>query len=310
VVTVSLLALQARPALLAMRAYAALARGAVNLPARPAARGLAEARAGDLADLRLLPDLDRGFSPAARAAFLGGVDALIPESGGMSPARLWMETSRLVALAGNGHTSVNLVQRAAAFGRVPLRFAWFADGLYIVRATADHADLLGRRVESIDGRPVAEAFAAVRPYFSGTEAHAKSLCPPLLESPSLLQVIWPDTDGAGLTIHTVSPAGSRDDMLAALPPMPDRFSGQPGRVIGPLPDYGELAWTSVLSGAPEIPMSLQLEDHVALSRPLEGNGLYVRINANANDARGPLSDQPAAGAGSRSICVSTTVATS
>jgi hypothetical protein len=46
-------------------------------------------------------------------------------------------------------------------------------------------------------------------------------------------------------------------------------------------------------------MSLLDPDHVAFSRPLEGDGLYVRINANGDDGRGRLPDQLAAIAATR-----------
>ncbi len=275
--------------LLALKVYLTQWDSAVKLPARPAPANLVEAQAQDLADLRMLPSVDRSFSPTDRHAFFAGGDALIPACGQMSPARLWMEVSRLAALSGNGHTGVGLAQRASAFGRVPLRFYWFADGLYVVRATVANAALLGRRVTAIDGRPVDQALAAVRPYFSGTTERAKALSPPLLEAPALLQVIWPDTDGQGLVLATVSDGGdARTDTLAALPATPDRDAGQPIRVLREPAASERTFWQSALS---QVPLSLTQPDHVAFAQPLDGGGLYVRINANRDDARGPLADQ-------------------
>jgi hypothetical protein len=254
-------AIYVQPGLLALRVYLSQRERAITLPARPLARNLAEAQAQDLADLRMLPGLDHSFSPDSRAAFESGVDALQSSAGRMSPARFWMEISRLVALAGNGHTSVNMAKRAASFGRIPLRLAWFADGLYVVRATSDE---------------------------------------PLLESPALLQAIWPDTDGETLAVRAESPEGvARDIVLASMPPRLDRFAGQPIFEIGPLSNNADTDWQTVPAQAPAIPMSLVNPDHVAFSRPLEGNGLYVRINANGDDVRGRLGDQLAAIAATR-----------
>ena len=154
----------------------------------------------DVADLRLLPDLDRSFSPTARAAFAQGVSALESRVGTLTAPEFEMAVARLAALAGNAHTTVNKVQRASSFGRVPVRFAWFADGLYVVRAIAPADRLLGRRVLSIDGRPAVQALADLQPYISGTAELARADSPPILESPALLQAIWPDTDGMHLTI--------------------------------------------------------------------------------------------------------------
>jgi beta-lactamase regulating signal transducer with metallopeptidase domain len=44
---------------------------------------------------------------------------------------------------------------------MPLRTVLFADGLYVLRAKSAYADLLGARVESIDGRPTRDVIAAL-----------------------------------------------------------------------------------------------------------------------------------------------------
>jgi hypothetical protein len=248
-----------------------------------------QARHQDLADLRLLTDIDRSFTVKSAAAFQLGVDDLGHRVGGMSDAAFQMAVSRLVALAGNGHTTVSKAQRAGLYGLVPLRFAWFSDGLYIVRAEPPVDRLLGRRVASIDGHAVDEAFAAVRPYLSGTEQRARDDSPPVLESPALLQAIWPDTDGLHLAL------GLEDatvEEVAALSPAPDRFALQPVSAIGPAPDgsAGD-GWRTVLDSSAQIPLSLRVPARVAFYAPLDRGGIYVRINANADDERGSLETQ-------------------
>jgi hypothetical protein len=280
-----LAAIVAGPVSIALRVYLSEAAGAVPLPDRAAPHLPVEARRQDVADLRLLPDFDRSFSPTSKAAFQQGVDALDGEAEAMSPAEFEMAVSRLVALAGNAHTTVSRTQRAGAFGRVPLRFAWFADGLYIVRAKAPAEDLLGRHVLSIDGRPVEQAVAALRPYLSGTAEHAHADTPPVLESPDLLRAIWPDTDGIHLTVGLDDGTVER---VAALPAEPDPFALRPVLVITP---YAPADWSRALSRAPELPLSLREPARMAYSAPLEGNGLYVRINGNEDDENGPLSEQ-------------------
>ncbi len=265
--------------------------GAVPLPNRPQPRDAAEARRQDVADLALLPDYDRSFSPQSRAAFRQGIVALDGEAGAMPDAGFAMAVSRLVALAGNAHTTVHKKQRAGAFGRAPLRFAWFADGLYVVRTTGPANDLLGRRVIAIDGRPVEQALAAVRPYLSGTAERARDDSPPLLDCPPLLRALWPDTDGAHLAV------GLEDGTVrqfAMLPPMADPFGLRPIMAIAPGGYSAD--WKSLPA---EYPMSLREPDRVAFSAPLDGGGIYVRINANQDDDRGPLPDQLAAIAASK-----------
>jgi hypothetical protein len=281
--------LVARPALFAFRVLASRGAPSIPLPGRQQARDLTEARHQDLADLKLLTDFDRSFTGKSAAAFQLGIDDLYHRIDGMSGAAFEMAVSRLVALAGNGHTTVSKAQRAGLYGRVPLRFAWFSDGLYVVRAAPPADRLLGRRVASIDGHSIDQAFAAVRPYLSGTEQRARDDSPPMLESPALLQAIWPDTDGVHLALGLDDATA---EQVVALSPAPDAFALQPILAIGPVPDgaAGD-GWRSVLDSSAQIPLSLRVPARVAFSAPLDRGGIYVRINANADDERGSLEAQ-------------------
>jgi hypothetical protein len=258
---------------------------AVQLPSRPPPHDRVEARRQDVADLALLLEYDRSFSPEAKAAFQQNIQALNGEAATMSDAVFEMAVSRLVALAGNAHTTVSRIQRASAFRRVPLRLAWFSDGLYVVRAKAPVENLIGRRVVSIDGRPVEQAVAELRPYLSGTAEHARADSPPVLECPALLQAVWPDTDGIHLAI------GLDDGVIepmAAVAPAPDPFALRPVMVVGP----GTLGdWNSVLGYTPALPLSLRAPERMAFSAPLDRNGVYIRINGNEDDDNGPLAAQ-------------------
>jgi hypothetical protein len=259
---------------------------AVPLPDLPLPRDQAEARHQDVADLGLLLKYDRSFSPATAVAFRQGVEELDGTAGTMSDAAFEMAVSRLVALGGNAHTTVYKKQRASRFGRAPVRFAWFSEGLYIVRATGPAAVLVGSRVVTIDGRSVEQALAELRPYLSGTAERARDDSPPLLECPPLLQAIWPDTDGIHLTVGLEDGTTER---FAALPQMTDPFGLRPIMVIAP-GGYGS-EWKPILT---DDPLSLREPERVAFSAPLGTDGVYIRINANQDDAHGALPDQLAA----------------
>ncbi len=262
---------------------------ALALPPHPAPISRAEADLQDLQDLRRLPDFDRSFSPQAKTAFLAGVDALTARAGTFSDADFEMDVSRLVALAGNGHTTVSLTERASRFGRAPVRLAWFAEGLYIVRAAGSAIDLLGAHVVAIDGRTAEQALAAVAPYISGTAERARADGAPLLESPALLQVVWPDTDGRHLVLTIDGPDGAIERSLAESPPMRDPLASQPIYAI----TLARLdpGWRGAIGPAQQIPMSLRAPERVAYAERLAPDSLYIRINANANDRFGRLSDQ-------------------
>jgi hypothetical protein len=258
---------------------------AVPLPAFPPPRDSAEARRQDWVDLALLPKYDRSLQ-AGTYVFKQAIDQLYVPVGTMSDAVFEMAVSRQVAVAGNAHTTVDKKQRASLFGRAPLRFAWFADGLYVIRTTGPADAALGHRVVSIDGRSVDRALADLRPYLSGTAERARDDSPPLLDCPPLLQAVWPDTDGVHLTVGL---EGGEVETLAMLPPMADPFGLQPIMVIG-AGGY-DPEWKSVLF---EHPLSLREPERIVLSAPLDANGIYIRINANEDDAHGALPDQLAA----------------
>jgi hypothetical protein len=289
-----LLVLSVPPLSIFLRLYPIRDMASVPLPYRPPPHDAAEAVAQDMADLKLLPGVDRSFSPEERLALTQWADALSAQAATLSPARLAMAVSRLVALSGNGHTTVDLGQRAATFGRVPMHFVWFADGLYIVRATSAFSYLVGARIITIDGRSPEQALADIQPYVSGTAERARALSPSILESPPLLQAIWPDTDGRNLAIQT-DRQPPETVIIPAQPPAPDPFAARPIYAITPLRPKQETDWRTVLpSSAPPAQLSLREPERVAYSEPLENDGRYIRINANGNDEYGLLTAQLAA----------------
>jgi hypothetical protein len=101
----------------------------------------------------------------------------------------------------------------------PLRWWQFPEGLVITAARAPYGDLVGRRVEAVEGRPVAEVLKLVEPLAPRDNASNLLAYSPLyLRSPELL-------DGLGVTHGTgparftlVGPDGARSD--AAVTPVP------------------------------------------------------------------------------------------
>jgi hypothetical protein len=249
-----------------------------SLPSHAPPRDQADADRQDLADLGLLMQLDRSFDPDARRAFEDGRAALASQAGSLSRAAVWMGISRLVALAGNGHTRLAKGQLASQFGHASLSFAFFADGLYVVRAATPFEDLLGTRVLAIDERPVEAAFADVRPYVSGTPEHARAQAPSILRSPPLLKAVWPDTDGRTLRLRLETGSGR---------PIERSLAGSDGAR-----SEAELgAWPSVIARQPKGPCSLVEPERVVLTRALQDGGLYIRLSSTLDDANGPLDHQ-------------------
>ncbi len=111
-----------------------------------------EAFRQDLDYLRRYPEYDWTFTDSEETAFRATITELESKLDSITQAEFELGVARAVAQANNAHTNVSPISRRARVNALPLRFAWFDDGLYVVLADATHADLLGARVVSIEGQ--------------------------------------------------------------------------------------------------------------------------------------------------------------
>jgi hypothetical protein len=116
----------------------------------PAPASALEAQRQDLDYFAKAMALDRAFSPSARAAAEARIAALksLPEA--LPSPKLQVALMQVMALADNGHSRVGATATEGTL-ILPLRVTSFAEGFYVLRAAAPYGDMLGGRVESIDG---------------------------------------------------------------------------------------------------------------------------------------------------------------
>jgi hypothetical protein len=119
----------------------------------PAPHSALEAQRQDLNYFARAMALDRAFPPAARQAAAARLAALESRPEALSSAQLQVALMQVMALADNGHSRMD---PTAASGTLvlPLRVTPFAEGFYVMRATAPYRDLLGGRVQRIDGQSI------------------------------------------------------------------------------------------------------------------------------------------------------------
>ncbi|PKN24356.1 MAG: hypothetical protein CVU65_12030 [Deltaproteobacteria bacterium HGW-Deltaproteobacteria-22] len=105
-------------------------------------------------------------------------DRLVAEAGGglasLSRAGLAVRFAKLVAAVGDGHTELGL-DAIPEFGRLPLVFERFPDGLFITGIDDAHAAFRGKRVTHIGKLEVAAAVATVEPLISHDNAGSLSI---------------------------------------------------------------------------------------------------------------------------------------
>ena len=120
----------------------------------------------------------RPFHHISRLEFetqVSQVNVAIPT---LSDHEIELEFARIVALLGEGHSRISLPglpdpmsdvpevtpfkQESLAFHRIPVRLYSFADGLFIVAATAQYRSLIGAQVLQIGDRSAQSALDAVK----------------------------------------------------------------------------------------------------------------------------------------------------
>ncbi|HEY2446064.1 MAG TPA: hypothetical protein VGI20_10030 [Rhizomicrobium sp.] len=109
-----------------------------------------EAQRQDLNYFGRLVGMDRSYSLGARATAMSAIVALGNSNTVLERQKFRVALMEIAALADNGHTHVGSGEGADP-KRLPVRVALFSDGLYIMRARYPYADVLGARVEALDG---------------------------------------------------------------------------------------------------------------------------------------------------------------
>jgi hypothetical protein len=180
-------------------------------PPSPGPQAFDDAATGRLADanyFRAFTRYERAYSDAGRIQAQRLADQLAQDAGQLTHDQFTLRVSEIVALADNAHSHTGPAFQKNT-RRLPLRTYWFADGLYVVRAASAHTDLLGARIDAIDGISLEQVYRAIRRYNGGTEQWRRLALTPMLESPGLLNAAGVARDGDALTLSGVLSNGAR-----------------------------------------------------------------------------------------------------
>jgi hypothetical protein len=115
---------------------------------------------------------DKSFKPQQREAFNRIVNDAIEHVGSLDAPKFALIVARAVAIPRNTHTTS---QPQALFHSMPLRLWWFSDGLYVVKAHPEFADLIGARIEKFGNLTPEEALRRLTPYLAGHEEWNKAI---------------------------------------------------------------------------------------------------------------------------------------
>ena len=260
----------------------------------PAPANEAEARLRDIEYLAKLVDYDRSFDDAARIQFEELMTSGRQEAETMTLAQLYLLASEAAALADNGHTGV-ATPVTRDFNSVGVRYFAFEDGLYVVRALAEHEHIIGGRVLEIDGQPVDSVLAALNSYVGGAEGWRQLYAILLLESAEILHAagLAESPNGYALTVQDQQGSTHEVELTAQAPEAAEENPFRtPWRALEAraLPDEGD-RWVHSLQDVSDdlLPLYLQQTEQAYTWTPLENGGGYVRLQTMFNSEQQSLS---------------------
>jgi hypothetical protein len=189
--------------------------------------------------------------------------------------------AQAVALSKNAHTRLYLLRNRSELPRLPIRVWWFADGLFVVRAQPEYADLLGTRVVRICGHHVAQVKRAVAPLYAGNPSWRDYISTYTMTSPSVLAGLRVCAPDATPTFTLMDRAGHRCER--ALDPLPLRRSAKPTEAwwdLTPLHPGVQGPWRNALPArASHLPLYLRNPTRPYWAQFLsEERLLYVQYN--------------------------------
>ena len=248
-------------------------------PNYPAPNSALEAQRQDLDFFAKAMALDRAFSPAARAAGERRIAALKVEPVALPPEKLHVALMQVMALADNGHSRMEAVAEQGT-EILPVRVTRFAEGFYVMRAAAPYRDMLGGRVESIDGMPFDQILMRLETLRGGVERFRRENAAVYIVVQELLYGLGIAGDPRAST-WTVRLADGRlvTERLAAYPLRKGDEVPAGVRWLSPEPAKGvEKDWVAYHPQTGDVPESWRdFDDHFRLFPAAGGCAQIVRL---------------------------------
>jgi hypothetical protein len=263
-------------------------------PAYPAPRSQAEANLQDLDYISRFTEVDRSFGDDARVEFARRISKLKERAGNMSRGQLLMGLAKALAVADNPHTNVERAYWRAYLNSAPVRFEWFEEGLFIVRARAGEDFFLGARVLAIDGLSPELIVRDASKYFGGPPEHGRVSSLLVMESPEAMHEIYPEApdDRLVLALEELSGRTVRVE-FRAVDPREASPVVRPGRLLSPQTEFDDKVpmWRSLFDPDARVPPSLREPGRNLYVERLAEDVLYLHLWSIHSDAKGKLGDQ-------------------
>lgn len=194
-----------------------------------------EANRQDIAYLRAtLHEMDRSFTPDQWQELDQALDQLNEGAGSLDAGRLEMGLAAAVAKSNNGHSNVMGAGWGLTLNSVPVRFYWFADGLYVLKTDPSYSDILGAKVLAIGGRTPDELVESSSAYTGGRSTLKRESAIHFMESPQAMHAVGLLDSPARMELSVVTLEGIAQERLITAVDVPVfQARGETAVVRGP-----------------------------------------------------------------------------
>lgn len=242
-----------------------------------------EAQRQDLDYFARLLALDRSFTPRRRAAAERRLAALENLSSALPVPKLQTALMQIVALADNGHSRVDPIRDKGTLWTEPFRVTRFVEGFYVMRATAPYRDLLGGRIESIDGMAFDRVLTLLETLRGGTEGLRRETAATLIALPDMLYGLGIATEPRTSDWTVRLPDGRLITRTVAAVPLAKRDLAPDERWLSPQPLKRIADWISYTPASGVLPESLTDDDNHFALFPVAGTcAAAVRLQSIAD----------------------------
>ena len=167
------------------------------------------------------------FNKVSEQAFRSDLDKLRQDVATLDDDQVRARLREITAKVGDGHTvSMLFREGSTTIRRLPIHLYSFKEGLYVIGASKEHADLIGSRVLAVGPLAVDAALAAVRKYISvDNEMGYRSAAPDHLVLAMLEREIGAATDESGVDLTLASTDSAPKNVHVASTELPLRVPG-------------------------------------------------------------------------------------
>jgi len=209
---------------------------------------------------------------------LARADWLREEIPHLSDQRILMELERLAVSLGDGHTFVRPFASRVETTALPLRFYFFADGLFVIDAWQGFERWIGSRVLAIGNTDADTLLARLADYVSHDNAqNVRWSGPTFLRLTGTLEAIAEGIEPTRVPVRLRAPSGEESEVVFT-PEREEPSSGTPKLAPSRVP------------GAPPPPLYLTDVATAFWFRALDEDTLYVQFNQVVNTPEETLED--------------------